>query len=453
MNNNALSFLGPVLLVAFFIAIFLIARPAKQLHEDSITLKELKEDNAEINHIKYGLFNLGLWKNEISDLLSEQINKFEISDKARREIRSYLINYLDSFYKKQIKSGELIDQFLGDQGDGKKEFEVFGFKVKVPIKDIIKKELDGALANMDVSKTINNIADQLMLELKRNEPVIREALQGQLSELIGNQMQGDGPQFNPEKLQKKYNCADFNACQVFLSEEISRLTALEEEAKLNLFLVYMGILFILVVLAFAPVKLGLLKWIIVPGITILSLLMLALGLTLPMIDLYAGLENVKFNFMNKEVNFGEQVMFYQSKSILEVVDILLEGRSWDSKLVGYLILVFSIIFPIIKTTATFLMSYIKSLADNKFLQTIALNLSKWSMADVFVVALFMAYIGFNSVIESQILDLGDTSETYDIITKNKTVLRPGAIFFTGFVIASLCLSTIITWKKKITDYN
>jgi hypothetical protein len=70
------------------------------------------------------------------------------------------------------------------------------------------------------------------------------------------------------------------------------------------------------------------------------------------------------------------------------------------------------------------------------------------MADVYVIAIFMAYIGFQGILENQLSQLNMETESLVSISTNKTSLQPGFIIFIGFVLFSLILSTIL---KKITS--
>ena len=72
---------------------------------------------------------------------------------------------------------------------------------------------------------------------------------------------------------------------------------------------------------------------------------------------------------------------------------------------------------------------------------------KWSMADVYVIAIFMAYIGFQGILEHQMSPLNMETDSLVSISTNKTSLQPGFIIFIGFVLFSLFLSTIL---KKMT---
>jgi sRNA-binding regulator protein Hfq len=68
------------------------------------------------------------------------------------------------------------------------------------------------------------------------------------------------------------------------------------------------------------------------------------------------------------------------------------------------------------------------------------------MADVMVVAIFMAYIGFNGIIGSQLDTLTESAKPVDIFTTNGTHLLGGFYLFLAFCISSLALSEILIRK-------
>lgn len=178
----------------------------------------------------------------------------------------------------------------------------------------------------------------------------------------------------------------------------------------------------------------------------IALVFLVVGLTTAMIDIDARINSLSFSLLGETVAFKNQVIFFQSKSILEVVRILISTGKADSIFVGVLILAFSILFPITKlmSTGITLLSR-RKWAKNKFIHYFAFQSGKWSMADVMVVAIFMAYIGFNGILQSQMRYLNHQSDTFTSIATNQTSLQPGYIIFVAFVIFSLALSQILKW--------
>lgn len=182
---------------------------------------------------------------------------------------------------------------------------------------------------------------------------------------------------------------------------------------------------------------------------LLALTVLFVGLTTPMIEIDARIKEMTFVLLGENISFHDQVIFFQSKSIVDVVQILVQTGKFDSAFVGILILIFSIIFPIGKLTATKL--YLlgnEKWRSNKVIQFFAFKSGKWSMADVNVVAIFMAYIGFKGILDSQLENLNMKTDSLASISTNATSLQPGFILFVAFVLFGLILSTIL---QKITD--
>ena len=68
------------------------------------------------------------------------------------------------------------------------------------------------------------------------------------------------------------------------------------------------------------------------------------------------------------------------------------------------------------------------------------------MADVMVVAIFMAYVGFNGIIGSQLDQLTQSAEQVEIFTSNGTQLLNGFYLFLLFCVSSLILSETLTRK-------
>jgi len=182
-----------------------------------------------------------------------------------------------------------------------------------------------------------------------------------------------------------------------------------------------------------------------------AFILLAVGLTASMIEVDARIKSLDFVLLGEHVVFKNQVLFFQSKSILDVVEVLVKQPAVDSIAVGVLILVFSILFPIMKLSSTGIHLLSKrKIAENRFIKYFAFQSGKWSMADVIVIAILMTYIGLNGLLESQLANLNIKSNLLTIITTNNTALQPGYIIFISFVLYGLVLSTIL---KFITPYN
>jgi hypothetical protein len=109
-------------------------------------------------------------------------------------------------------------------------------------------------------------------------------------------------------------------------------------------------------------------------------------------------------------------------------------------LVGVLVLMFSVIFPVMKILTLTLGLYRPAmLRENRLARFLGLESSKWSMADVMALAIFMTYVAFNGLLISSLGALQETGAQLVIPTDGSKVL-PGYYLFIGFCLASLFLS-------------
>ncbi len=117
--------------------------------------------------------------------------------------------------------------------------------------------------------------------------------------------------------------------------------------------------------------------------------------------------------------------------------------------VGVLLVMFSVIFPTLKLVSTYLYFYSRSfIGNNAIVRFFALRSTKWSMADVMVVSIFMAYLGLDSMIENELKKLVEQSAPVNVITSNGTELQVGFFLFLGFVFTSFVLSMLVEKARK-----
>jgi hypothetical protein len=110
---------------------------------------------------------------------------------------------------------------------------------------------------------------------------------------------------------------------------------------------------------------------------------------------------------------------------------------------------FSVIFPTLKLIATYLYFYSRSfIGNNAIVRFFALKSTKWSMADVMVVSIFMSYLGLDGVVDNELKRLVKESEPINVITMNGTELQVGFFLFLGFVATSFILSILVEHTRK-----
>ncbi|HHL52005.1 MAG TPA: paraquat-inducible protein A, partial [Flammeovirgaceae bacterium] len=160
----------------------------------------------------------------------------------------------------------------------------------------------------------------------------------------------------------------------------------------------------------------------------------------PLIEIDARIAEVSFTILGEKIFFTNQVLYYKSKSILEVVQLMLSQNQFDLTLVGLLVLTFSLIFPICKLICSIIYLYKPNSRMNPLIAFMVVKSGKWSMADVLVIAIFMAYIGFDGIISEQLNQIENISLNLDLVTTNNSNLLFGFYLFTSFVFLSLLTS-------------
>jgi len=398
---------------------------------------EYKEVLAEINRINYGLFNMELWKEKATEIFSKRINDFTVPPAAYKDIDAELRVYLNSLYREWLLSGKLVNQFV-DEAEKSGKMNKFVAKMA---KDYFGKEMK----NFGLEKRIPAIAATLTDEIKRNEPMLGGYLKQGLQALLFDESAIPIKDLR-EPIYKHYGHNTLEDTNQDLTE---RVASLDKEINFDIKVVYAIVL--------GMVFLSFLVYSMVGGATAISLIsfasiiLLFLGVTMPMIDIDGRLNAFQMNLVGSEVSFDEQYLYYQSKSILDVTSTLIKGRGIDLKIVGVMILLFSVIVPFIKLLLSSIFLYSDKVRNSKVVKVIIYHLGKWSMADVFVVAMFMAYIGFYGIITAQLAEIGSNKTGFAIETLNYSRLSPGALFFTTYCILSIITGILIKRWETINS--
>lgn len=90
---------------------------------------------------------------------------------------------------------------------------------------------------------------------------------------------------------------------------------------------------------------------------------------------------------------GTLTLHESTQSILKTVETLHENKN---TLVAFLILFFSVIVPVFKAISLLAVLLVKKLRKQAGLHRFIALISKWSMADVFVVGIFIAFLSSQS---------------------------------------------------------
>jgi hypothetical protein len=382
--------------------------------------QEMKTDLAEINHIRYGLLNADEWRERVTLILSKRIIEFDLTPENREELQKSLeiIMYglLDDLEL-------LVEERTSGQFSG------------------MKKLLVAMILDMDqLRDSVPSYSSKVLDEI--NKPATKKGVQNYLTDKLGDLSSATYNLDSMDVLKAivlKYDCLDKSGCREQLLEEIEQKTeAINSRVMLIL-------IFVLLIFLLNTISRHTLNRFQSPILILSTFCLLVGGIATPMIDLEARIDMLQFQLIGEMVVFRDNIIFFQTKSITDIVEILMREGTIDMIFVGILIFTFSIVFPLSKLISSYIYSlHIRDLNNNRVIRFFVIKSGKWSMADVMVVAIFMAYIGFNGIVGSQLDMLRESSDPVEIFTTNGTRLLGGFYLFLSFCISSLVLSEILT---------
>jgi hypothetical protein len=382
--------------------------------------RRLRMELAEISHVRYGVLNVDLWMKRIVPILDARVDALDlkVQDQAslRPSVEKALYRLLDSVKEKmsaKSSQGAGVGGLLGSQGNA-------------------------FMANMMVGALrphVPEYADVVLAELGKpeNKEAFKKYIKSVLAEGAKNTFGNVDTRWYSYIL-KEHGCADVSACQQELGSAIR-----QEDAKIQTeywaVLASSTLAFALLLTAGPVLRRS--------GTVVLLLfcmVLLAGGVLTPMLEVEAKISRLGVTFMGQPIAFTDQVVYFQSKSVLEVFHTLITAGRPDMWVVGVLVLMFSIVFPVLKIfTLTFCLYNPALLRRNRVARFFGLESSKWSMADVMALAIFMSFVAFNGLVANTMGGLKETGADI-VIPTDSSKLLPGYYLFIGFCLASLFLS-------------
>jgi hypothetical protein len=170
--------------------------------------------------------------------------------------------------------------------------------------------------------------------------------------------------------------------------------------------------------------------------------MLVGGVLSPMLEVEVRVTKIDATLLGTPVEFRDQSLYYRSKTVLEVFQTLIQMGRPEMTLVAVLLILFSVVFPAFKMLALAASLFRPALLrSNRLVKLLAFDLSKWSMADVMALAIFMSFVAFNGVTSSALGGLRDVPNVQQVrIPTNASKILPGYYLFIGFCVSSIVLS-------------
>ena len=416
-----------IALTAFLLV--LAAFSAYQVFSLSGRRAEIKRDYSLLNNITYGLLSVNAWRDHMVRVVTHRIDDFEFTPEQEVALKAEISEVLHAVINK------------ADSMVNAKQKTFKGKIRKVAVK---------ALYNEDkLHKKVPQFAETILKEVtnKKNKERLKFLIQSKLE------------QFGAVTYD---SVNDVNRIQgILIKYQASTLAEFNQLSDIRLVSLQKSTYFFMWVILGVMISFLIMWWLVRDAkvyhtplfvmSVLLALIVLFAGLTAPMIEIDARIKELTFHLIGEPIEFKDQVIFFQSKSIVDVVHILLSTGKYDSIIVGILIMAFSILFPVAKILSTKLYLLGKTRwRNNKVVRYFAFKSGKWSMADVYVVAIFMAYIGFKGILDNQIKGLTMQTDSLVSLSTSETSLQPGFTLFIGFVLFSLLLSEVL---NRITAHE
>lgn len=423
MNKTLQNTLLALVLIPVLGGIIWCGYQVKQL---SAQRAAIRKDYSELNNIQYGLLSVDAWRDNITGIVNEQIDAFDFSDMQEDTLRAGLNKVLNALV---TRADHMVNQ-------KQKTF-------KNKIKQIVVKQL------VDVDKVrekVPEFSQTIINELKKpsNREKVKFLAKDKLKEFADKTHDSIKNASSLYPILERYGQPDI---QTFNAKEQVVMNDLQARSY-NYTFVIIGCLSLMLLLWFVLRNQAQLHKVLFVMSVLMAMAALFTGLLAPMIEIDARIKELSFTLIGKHLEFHDQVLFFQSKSITDVVHILLATGKPDSIVVGVLILIFSVLFPITKLICTqvYMMGG-ERVRKHGLVKFFAFKSGKWSMADVMVVAIFMAYIGFKGILDTQLGHMSTHTKSLTTIATNQTSLQPGFILFICYVLFGLILGAIL---KKIT---
>ena len=402
------------------------------LIEDGHTAKVYKSHYATLHSSEFGMFNSDEWTTKIISIMNRKIENFSIQNADNREeIRGYISTIIETLIAEAQRA-------VKDRNTHKRGFldSILGSTKQMITDSIIDFE--------DLRHRVPEFTNRVLKEIEKpeNQARAKAVLKEKVKEFMNENIQKHTDMTAFNTVLEHYNTTTLKSCNAILDKKMQTLeTKMHHTMEMMLILAFVIIVIILLYGTLNSITLLLLS-----GTTIV---LLVSGIFMPMLDIEAKIAQLNFTILDSTVVFHNQILFFQSKSISDLVTLLLDSDKLKMKFVGVLLVMFSVIFPTLKLISTALYYYSKSIiGNNPVTRFFALKSTKWSMADVFVVSIFMAYLGLDGVVTNELKRLEGKADPVNIITTNGTHLEVGFFLFLGFVLTSFVLAYLVHKKKS-----
>jgi len=393
--------------------------------------KQIKEDYSLSNNITFGIFSVDRWGEKISSVVDRRVKGFKLTTEQKTAMRNEVEKELHGLVNKAVSEITRPQKSLGGK------LKKLAFNSFVDVKELhsqvpsFARTIVTKITSPASLKKIKGIAASKVDELEEQTYDHSDTTISTVESTIYH----------------KYRVKNADAFDRVVTAKLSQI---KKDSYFNTY-VMLGC-----------VAAALLLWLLlrkqvqlhVP-LFVMSLLfaltLLVVGIFSPIIEVDARIKTLEFALLGDKLTFNNQVLFFQSKSILGIIKTLIEQPKPDAVLVGILLLLFVVILPLLRLLSRGVhVSCAHLFGSRKVLRFLAFDLGKWDMADVMVVGIAMTYIGLNGILKSQLSGLNMENDTLKTVTANNSALQLGFFIFVTYVFFAKILSVIL---KKIDERN
>jgi hypothetical protein len=393
----------------------------------------IRTDLAELQHARYGILSADQWRSIIGPMLNAQVDNLSLtgqSSSLRPMVERSLYALLDNI-KTQMTAPPAPKPTTTPTAANPPAANPAAPK---PL------TINPMFVNMIIASLRPHVPEYtnvVMAELTKpqTQKSFKDSIRSVIADAVKNTF-GSTDMTTYNAILQHYGCSTGTDCEVILANQIA---AADKQLNRDY----------LVVLASAALGFILL----IVGTPTLSraavlvlmafcLSMLVGGVLSPMLEVEVRVTKIDATLLGTPIEFREQSLYYRSKTVLEVFQTLIQMGRPEMTLVAVLLILFSVVFPALKMLALAACLFQPALLrTSRLIKLLAFTLSKWSMADVMALAIFMSFVAFNGVIGSSMDGLRDMPNvTQVLIPTNASRILPGYYLFIGFCVSSIILS-------------
>jgi hypothetical protein len=277
-----------------------------QLHTLSGRQQQIKKDYSTLNNITFGVFSVDQWRDKIAAIVKHQVQDFKMTPQQQKDLQVEVEQLLHALINKAVA---IIN---------KPQKSVGGKLKKLAFKTFVNTDKIQA----EVPTFAREIIDKV------NSPASKKRLSDLANSKLG-QMEKETfdstAQVNNKvtaAMYKKYHVASSDEFNNRLKAELDDIRATTYDyafAMLGCIIIVLALWWLLRDRRELHTPLYVLS-------LLFALVLLLVGLTTTMIEVEARIKTLNFVLLGQNVTFNNQVLFFQSKSILDVVKILIPTR-------------------------------------------------------------------------------------------------------------------------------